>query len=96
MDAVGIAGEGDIDAIVDEEQGAMRGADFAQLARECEQLAPGEILLAKLHRDEAAVHPRRREDFLACGREAILRELSIGDQVQRERRMLDTHLAAIR
>src|SRR5271155_6282990 len=58
MDTVGTACEGDIDAIVDEEHRATRRANLSQLARECEQFASPEILLAKLHRDRAAMTRR--------------------------------------
>ena len=60
MHAVGIASYRDIDAIVDDEPRAMMRADFAQLARELQQVASAEIFFAQLNRDAPSKCLRRR------------------------------------
>jgi hypothetical protein len=78
MDPVGAGGERHVEAIVHEEELPVRAADRGEGARELEQRAPAEVLLAQV--DRARPGRETRERGLGARRE-VRREPAVGDQV---------------
>ena len=83
MDAVGACRNCDIDAIVYDEQCAVARADLAQLERELEELARGEIFFAQLQRDIPRLRGSERS-FTSRNEVAISYDSPIGDEIQFE------------
>lgn len=78
MDTLGADGEGDIDAIVDEEQGSERLQEFLRLQGETIQLAGRKALLAQLQ----GAQPVRGGDREALEEERLAGAVNVGNRVE--------------